>query len=594
MKNSSCSRRVLSRFALPAAAFAVAVLLAGVPAATQAADPIRLLPESAAIYVELTQPETLLDPLLAPKTVELLEGIDAYQKYLQSKQYGELQSVVAVLEGKTGVDWQAGLRDLVGGGAYLAFDPANKAAVLIVRSRKPDLLKQLHENLVALIEADAKDKSKPSPVKSKEYNGVTGWQFGPGGVHAILDDLLVVSNKPDALKAVIDRYRDASAQGLAAASVFQQARSRKPAEALGWAWVSLDVARQAPKLQKALNGPGDNPLIELLVGGVLDAMKQAPFATAGLSLEGDTLRLRAELPRDGEKTAAMRAWYFSKQTERQAPAALRPPQTIASFDLFRDLAGLWLAREELFNEKVTAGFAKADTQLGLFFSGRDFGPEVLGELAPQLQFVVARQEFSPEQPIPALKLPAMALVLRMKHPDEFATQLLIAYQKVVGLANIVGGQKGQPQLLLATEEYHGTTISKASYLQEAKGEPGQAKVNYNFSPSCVRVGDAFVYGSTVGITRQLVDSLTQTTAATSSSANTSLSLIGSPLAAILADNRELMIAQNMLAEGHARDEAETAIDTLLKLARLAEKAELKLISEPDALALEASVEISQP
>lgn len=254
---------------------------------------------------------------------------------------------------------------------------------------------------------------------------------------------------------------------------------------------------------------------------------------------------------------------------------------------------MWLAREELFNEKVTAGFAQADTQLGLFFSGRDFGPEVLGELAPQLQFVVARQEFSPEQPIPALKLPAMALVLRMKHPDEFATQLLIAYQKVVGLANIVGGQKGQPQLLLATEEYHGATISKATYLQEAKGEPGQAKVNYNFSPSCVRVGDAFVYGSTVGITRQLVDLLAQTDAAASSSSNASLRLIGAPLAAILADNRELMIAQNMLTEGHARDEAETAIDTLLKLARLAEKAELKLAAEPDALVLEASVEVGE-
>ncbi|HVX59568.1 MAG TPA: DUF3352 domain-containing protein [Pirellulales bacterium] len=592
MNNLSCVRRVVSSFAPLAAVFAIAAPLGAFPAITQAADPLRLLPGSTAAYVEITRPEALIDPLLAPQTVELLAGIDAYQMYLQSKQYGELQGVVGLLETKLGVDWQAGLRDLVGGGVHLAFDPADKAAVFIVRSRKPELLKQLHESLIELIESDAETKSKPSPVKSKEYKGVTGWQFGPGEVHVLLDDLLVVSNKQEALKAVIDRYGDASAQGLAAATAFKQAHGKKPAEALGWAWVSLEVARQAPNVQKALDGPSDNPLIELLIGGVLDAMKRAPFATAGLSLEGGKLRLRAELPRDPAKTAAMRAWYFSGEGEQQAPLAVRPPQTIAAFGLFRDLAGLWLARDELFNEKVTAGFAQADTQLGLFFSGRDFGPEVLGELAPQLQFVVARQEFSSEQPIPALKLPAMALVLRMKHPEEFSTQLLIAYQKVVGLANVVGGQKGQPQLLLATEEYHGATISKATYLREGKEEPGQAKVNYNFSPSCVRVGDAFVYGSTVGITRQMVDLLAQTNAATS--ANASLSVIGAPLAAVLSDNRELMIAQNMLSEGHTREEAEMTIDTLLKLARLAEKAELKLAAESETLALEASVDIGQP
>ncbi len=321
MNNSSCIRRVVSRFAPLAAVLALAVLIGASPAVTQAADPLHLLPKSAAAYVEITRPEALISPLLAPQTVELLKGIDAYQKYLQSKEYGELQGVVGLLEAKLGVDWQAGLRDLVGGGIYLAFDPADKAAVFVVRSRKPELLKQLHESLIELIESDAEAKSKPSPVKSKEYQGVTGWQFGPGEVHALLDDLLVVSNKQEALKAVIDRYGDASAQGLSAATAFEQAHGKQPAEALGWAWVSLEVARQSPKLQKALDGPSDNPLIELLIGGVLDAMKRAPFATAGLSLEGGKLRLRAELPRDAAKTAATRSLVFFRQ--RRAASAAR-------------------------------------------------------------------------------------------------------------------------------------------------------------------------------------------------------------------------------------------------------------------------------
>lgn len=591
MKNSFYSRRADSQFSLPAAVVWVAAILTAVPAASRAAEPLRLMPESAAVYVELAQPETLLNPLLSAKANELLQGVEVYQKYLKSQEYSQLQAVVGILEAKLGVDWQAAVRDLVGGGVYLAFDPANNSAILVSRCRKPELLTKINSTLIELVEADAKANSRPSPVKSKEYNGVVAWQFGPAGAHAIIDDLFLASNQPDALKGVIDRYRDASAKSLSDSSVFQQANRQKQPGALGWAWVSLDVVRKAPQMEKALSNRSGNPLIELLVGGVLDAVKQAPFAAAGVYLEGNTLRLRAELPRDAAKTAAARGWFFAKESNQQAPAALLPPQSIANFGLFRDLAGLWLAREELFDEKVVAGFAQADTQLGLFFSGRDFGPEVLGELDPRLQFIVARQEFSPEQPIPALKLPAMALVLRVKHPEEFATHLLVAYQKIVGLANIVGGQQGQPQLLLATEDYHGATISKATYVQEAKAAKDQAKVNYNFSPSCVRVGDAFVYASTIGIARQLVDLLAQPDSTAATSVNTSLNLIGEPLAATLADNRELMISQNMLSEGRSRAEAETAIDAILKLVRVAEKADLKLLAQPDSLALEATVQV---
>jgi hypothetical protein len=179
----------------------------------------------------------------------------------------------------------------------------------------------------------------------------------------------------------------------------------------------------------------------------------------------------------------------------------------------------------------------------------------------------------------------------MKHPDDFATHLLVAYQKIVGLANIVGGQQGQPQLLLGAEDYHGATISKATYVHETKTGKDQAKINYNFSPACARVGEHFVIGSTLGITRQLVDLLASSNSAAASQVNASLSLLGEPLAAILKDNRELMISQNMLSEGRSRPEAETAIDSLLKLVQLADQAGLKLLAEPNSLALEASVRI---
>lgn len=577
---------IRSRFVWAAALAALAA-----STAAQAADPLRLMPQSAVAYVEISRPVAILDVLLAPATSELVSGLDPYQKYLKSKEYGQLQGVVGLLEIRLGTNWRDGVRDLIGGGLYFSVDPATNSALLISRSRKPELLAKLHSVVAELIEADAKNNSRPSPVKSKEYKGVTGWQFGPESVHAIIDDLLVVSNKEDGLKGAIDRHADASAKSLADAPAFQQAVGQKKPEAIGWAWASLDAVRKAPNVEKALNGRSNNPLIELLAGGVLDAARHAPFATAGLYLDGRRLRLRAELPRDASQTAATRGWFFAPEASQAAPAPLQPAGTIATLSFFRDLAGLWLAREELFDDKVVAGFAQADTQLGLFFSGRDFGPEVLGELEPRWQFVVARQEYPVDQPIPALKLPAFALVLKMKHPDDFATQLLVAYQKVVGLTNIVGGQQGQPQLLLTTEDYHDAKISKAVYIIEKQAASGQAKVNYNFSPACARTGEYFIYGSTIGIVRQLIDTLAAQDSAAPTADNIAINLAAGPLAAILDDNREFLISQNMLTQGRTRAEAEAAIDALFKLAKQADKAALRLEAQPDSLALEAAIEV---
>jgi len=591
MKNPPDMQSPRSRRLLFVACLVTGRLLT-LPGELAAADPMKLAPESAVLFVELASPETLLGPVLDPATQDLFKGIDAYRKYLESPQYAQLQMVKQVVEARLGMSWQAAARDILGGGVYLTVDAANSSALLFVRSRKPEILAKLNDLLIELIEGDAKNNGRPSPVKSEEHNGVRGWTFGGEEAHTIIDDLLIISNKPDALKGAIDRWRDPAAKGLASATAFQQARGELSAGAVAWLWTDLAAVRKAPNVEASLAKRSNNPLGELLLGGVIDAARYAPFATASLRVDGGRFRVRAELPHDASKTAAPRAWFFAAQTDQGAPAALVPKGTIGTLTAFRDLAGLWLSRDELFDEKTAAGFAQADSQLGLFFSGRDFGPEVLGELSPGLQFIVARQEFAADGPVPALKLPAMALVLGIKHPDEFAGQLLLAYQNIVGLTNIVGGQQGQPQLMISTEECQGTTITKAVYVTPPKGTAkDKAPVNYNFSPACARVGEHFIYGSTVGIVRQLIERLRQGTSAATAD-NMTLAIDSGPLAAILDDNRELLVTQNMLSEGRSRQEAEQAIATLFQIVRLLDRAQLRLVADAKAVALELSADIA--
>jgi len=61
------------------------------------------------------------------------------------------------------------------------------------------------------------------------------------------------------------------------------------------------------------------------------------------------------------------------------------------------------------------------------------------------------------------------------------------------------------------------------------------------------------------------------------------------LHAILADNREALIAQNMLEEGHTRKEAEKQIDALLALLKFAGDATAELATGERSLQLELAL-----
>jgi hypothetical protein len=568
-------------------------LVAALPAAET--DPARLVPETAVGYLAINQPDVVLDAALNPLLFEKLQAVEGVQKYLGSKDYRQLKDVVAVVEGRLGLKWDQGLRDLLGG-IYLAHDPQTKANILMVRAKKAETLQKLHDTVRTLLDDDAAGKDKKSPVESKDYKGQTGWTFGGDEYHTILDgNLLVVCNKADGLKAVVDQALDPAAKGLAGVADFEAARKANEPGALAWGMLNLNALRMLPKVEKALTGKADNPLVELLAGGIQDAAAKAPTVSASLRVDPQSsgsyrLELNVQLTRDAAKVADTRKWYFGPETAQEAPRALQPKNTIGNIAFYRDLSAFWEAREELFSEKVNAGFTQADTNLGLFFSGRDFGPEVLGELGQRWQLIFARQQFATDQPAPAVKLPAMALVAELK-TDDFAQTLLLAFQNAVSIANLTGLQSGRAQLMLGSEERGGATITKSSYMAVSKAQKENAGPEFNFSPACVRVGKHFVIASTTDLARELVDLLKDAKATAPGEENTLVEIDGRTLLAAFEDNRERITSQRMLSQGKSREEAEKLIDQLYDLGRLLTGAKLQLVPTPNSLKLGVSVDL---
>ena len=555
-------------------------------------DPARLMPEWALAYLEITHPEQLIEPAFKPAVWERLSGTKEVKAYLASEKYGQAQSAVAAIEAKVGLKWDQLLRNH-SRSLHVAFDPIGNGLVLIVRARQAGDWPKLNSAALELIAADAARNGRPSPLQNKEYRGYTAYTLGSNVSYVIAGELLIASNKPEILKSVLDRVKDGG-RSLIDSADYQQSRSAVPSGQAAWSMLRLTPLRLFPKFGQVVSGKSNNPAAELIAGGVLDALRHADVVTSSVHLDASGLRWRTALPHDAVRRSKSRAWFFEAEPGQAAPAPLEPKGVLATITTYRDLAGLWAMRDELFDEATAAKLIQADTNLGLFFAGRDFGTQVLGEFTPRWQFIVARQQYSASAPVPAVKLPAAALVLELKNPEHFGPNLVLAFQKIVGTINLVGGQQGQPQLLLTSEQYHDVAISKATYLTDSGSKAKDAAIYFNASPACACVGKHFVVGSTIGIVRELVDLLRQPESSQVTRENLCWQLDVQQVVAALADNLPSLISQNMLEEGTDREQSEQNVNNLLSLLRLVSRASLRLAVEERALVLEAEIRSDAP
>jgi hypothetical protein len=253
---------------------------------------------------------------------------------------------------------------------------------------------------------------------------------------------------------------------------------------------------------------------------------------------------------------------------------------------------MWNAAPDIFDEKANAGLSQANSNLSNLFAGQDFGEDVLGAMRPEIQFVLARQDYTKSDlPTPKIKLPAGAIVFQLKDPAKSSRRMKVAYQSIIGFLNIAGAQNGQPQFDLDTETHEGGKIVSATYLlDEEEQQAKDGKINYNFSPSIGLIDDRLIIASTKRLARELVSLVkTPKTSAAKQATNTQLQLNAQTLHAVLDDNKKQLVAQNVLEKGHTRQQAEAEIGVLLSILGWAKDASLKLSADKQSMRLEVGL-----
>ena len=556
----------------------LALLMFQTAMAAQSLPPaIQWIPQDAVISIELSRPRALLDLFAGEKAIKFITSLPVYQKQASSPKFKEFLGVVSYLETTLGTDWRTGLAKLTGGGITFAICPED-TVILIVEAQDEQMLNQLHEVFLNFAKAEADKQGQPDRVASRQYQDVTAWTFDGKEAHAIIGNRLVMANRPEGLKAVLERRAEAGGESLASKLTYRNAKQQVGSEAVMTVFADLKPLMQIPQVAQLFEQQRKNPLASLAFTGIVESVRDSNWLALGLDIQDSTLILRPLV--DGKTVAqtSPAAFALPKEAGDGALPNLSVPRRIAALTLYRDLHEFYAAKDELFPDR-TSGLIFFENMMGIFFSGRDLTNEVLAETRPDLRFVVAEQQFDPAIGTPQIKLPAFAAVLRLRHPEQFKEVAEEAWQKALGLINFTRGQQALPGLIIDRQVQSDTRFTMAYFSTAQIEDKTNLDTRFNLRPALAMPGDYLILSSTDGLARDLIDALNhekEQTVKPLAETHSRVEIEGGRLASILEANRGVLVRGDMVKKGSTQEQAEAGIDVLIMVVKLIERVELSI------------------
>lgn len=543
-----------------------------------------LFPGSTIVYAEVKPPRQIVEFLLKHPLRKRIEELPQVKTALKSPQYLAFLAGLGMVEFQTRMQWPEALDGLAGRGLAIGFDPAHDGVGAVLMSNEPGKMPDLVRDLLKLV---ATNDSKA--VGEGEYRGLKAYAIQKKVYLVPLKDRLLVANKKEMAKNMVDLWLDADSQSLESGSTFQSCRSQQQGKT-AWAFLDLATVRKSGMAGELFRGKTENIGVELIMGGLAELMKTADHLSAALELTEDRLNLTVRAPFDETKISPARQFFFGSDKDRQGFSRLRLKDALVDVTAYRDIGRLWLSKEDLFDENHLSELSQADSTLSTLFSGLDFGEDILGSAKGGFQILARNQDYSRSAtPEPDIRVPEFAFVFRMNEDEKIRRRFRVAYQSFIGFLNIQLAQEGNPQLELESEKIGNARVVAATYLPE-EGKEDQGLILYNFSPTIAFADEWFVISSTRQLATDLVTGGADRVDA-DPGLNTSIRVDGRQLQKILRQNSEQLIAQNMLEEGNDRQEAENQIGLLLDLIGLLKQAGLELKQTDGNLDLDLTVDI---
>jgi len=492
-----------------------------------------------------------------------------------------------LIERQLGMDLNTALSRLVGNRVAVAVYPpvlgTQPDFVVVVEAKDDEVLPLIRQRLDPLLVLGQE--------QLRASQGLDGWE------HFSVDNRLfvawrgrwiVVAGRHERLEEAVARVSSASAETLASDANFQ-AMIRTVGDPVNPGDRPLLVYVDSDRLQKLVGKGGlseklDNPLGSLLFGDAVARAGRSKFAALTVDLQQKGARARLTLGGEAAGLADAFHAFSPKANEHGVEPLPATDDRIGGWTIYRDFAGWYANRAHLMQEQVLPGFDKFESGLANILPNRDFGEDVLPLFGKRLTFVTAPQTFDHLGGEPGVKLPGFALVIEMAQPEEATTLLQLFFQTMTAILNLEAGQQGRQPWVVATEIYRDVPISYAKYLKKPVGD--RLGVVFNFLPAAARVDDRFVFSSSLGLCKKLVDDLREPGKAPAGPPRTIAADIQlEPLAAALEANREFFVGR-MVQEGRTTAAAEEEFKALMGLLRQLDSVQLYTEALPDAYRVE--------
>ena len=451
-----------------------------------------LIPDDAILVVRVTQPKALIERAFDQRVVQFVQSLPPYQQAMAQAETQQVLTMVKFFESKYKADLPTMIGKLVGGGMTLAVGP-NESNLLIVDAEDAQMLSEIHDFFRTIAKGEASKQGDPDRVASAEYRGVMGWKFGPGESHAIVGNRLLLSNRPETLKAAIDRQVDHTAKDVTQSSRYQAAVASLKNESQVTLFADMGVLNQVPQFQKGLT-QDDNPMTRLLFAPFLAAMTEATWLAAGANLTADDLAVDIVADRTSPEPTPLNSFALPLKDGQGAMPNLVVPGQIAAVSMYRDLHQFYAAKDELFPDR-TSGLIFFENMMGIFFSGKDLTNEVLAQTLPDIRVVVSEQRYDEKTGTPAMKLPGFAVVIQLRDPDKFQLVMKEAWQKAIGLVNFTRGQKAQPGLIIDSATHNGINYTTSFFSVADEENKDAVDIRFNFQPALAVAGDRLIMSS---------------------------------------------------------------------------------------------------
>jgi hypothetical protein len=326
--------------------------------------------------------------------------------------------------------------------------------------------------------------------------------------------------------------------------------------------VSLDAAHKSEQAKALFTTPRDDFNQTVAFGSILDLVGRSPYVCAGLYRQGDGFLLTARMPRGRDGMRTDQILHLPPPGKPGSRPLLEPKGVLYSDSNYFNFAAIWEERAKLFTAKQVEALERFNKTSAPFLVGNRMS-DLLTKVSPYVRFVAVSQPKVGYQTTPSTVIPSFALISELRDPEAFGKKMEAVLRGAALLAST------QVKLQLVEEKRNGCAIVGWRFPEDKPFRNDTGNFRFNFSPCFVRVGDQFVYCSTLELCRELVDLLQkeQREKPPSDDARTRTRLYAAGIAEVLETFREPLVTQIILDQAVKPDEARQQFTALADLVR---------------------------